>query len=167
MNFCSINSSNTCCHVQWSLYVSAFETRRGCFSAAGSASTASARLWLKTSPDCARTSRRCPCRTWRTSWRASESTRTRSERRPWDRHEGRRSWEELAKRASARRLFDIPLLCTCLGAAASNLQQCSGQAGQHGPLHQACVLAERTDVSPSQPDDRRRHRRRWGCRWRG
>lgn len=140
-----------------------------CAAAAGSASTGSARLWLKTYPGSERTSRRSPCRTWRTSWRASENTRTRSERRPWDRcEEGRhsgKSFQDLRPLSHCLTFFFFT--CMSLGTAAQNLQQCGGQTGQHGPLHQARVLPERTDTSPQQPDDRRRHRRRRGRRWRG
>lgn len=140
-------------------------------AAVGSASTGSARLWLKTYPGSERTSRRSPCRTWRTSWRASENTRTRSERRPWDRcEEGRHFGKSLQDVRPAQSLFDFFFfffMCVSLGTAAQNLQQCGGQADQHGPLHQACVLPERTDTSPQQPDDRRRHRRWRGRRWRG
>lgn len=43
-----------------------------------------------------------------------------------------------------------------LGTAAQDFQQCSCQTGQYGPLHQACVLFERTNsLSHSQrPDDK-------------
>lgn len=73
--------------------------------------------------------------------------------------------KELSRFASTQPLFDFFFFtCMSIGTAAQNLQQCGGQTGQHGPLHQARVLPERTDTSPQQPDDRRRHRRRRGRR---
>lgn len=93
--------------------------------------------------------------------------------------QGRRDGHETGARrvATQDRAFNICVhsatvwlfffTCMSLGTAAQDLQQCGGQTGQHGPLHQACVLPERTDTSPQQPDDRRRHRRRRGRRWRG